>query len=115
MDMPDTCDVIYIGIAGTVLALDRTTGDELWRAALKGKEFVNVVLDGDRVLAATRGELFCLDSTSGLILWNNELRGLGRDLMTVASANSPFGSKVPCVERKRRDDMAAAGNAAIPG
>ena len=40
--------LIYIGIAGTVVALDRATGAEVWRSDLKGNDFVNVALqDGD--------------------------------------------------------------------
>jgi outer membrane protein assembly factor BamB len=107
--MPESRDAIYIGIRGTVLALDRSRGVEIWRADLKGSDFVNVVLYGDRVLAATKGEVFCLDSTTGKILWNNELKGLGRGLMTMVTVNSPMGSIVPSVEKKRRDDQAAAG------
>src|SRR5271156_3687402 len=91
-DMPESRDAIYIGIRGTVLALDRSRGVEIWRADLKGSDFVNVVLDGDRVLAATKGEVFCLDSTTGKVLWNNELKGLGRGLMTMVTVNSPMGS-----------------------
>ena len=102
-------EAIYIGIRGTVLALDRSSGAEIWRADLKGSDFVNVVLDGDRVLAATKGELFCLDSTTGKNLWSNELKGLGRGLMTVVTANSPISSVVPNMVKKRRDDEAAAG------
>jgi outer membrane protein assembly factor BamB len=111
--MPENRDAIYIGIAGTVLALDRGTGAEIWHAGLKGTDFVNVVLDGDRVLAATKGELFCVDASTGRILWNNELRGFGRGLMTVATANSPFGSVVPNADKKRRDEEAAASATVI--
>ena len=104
-------EAIYIGIRGTVLALDRSNGAEIRRADLRGSDFVNVVLDGDRVLAATKGELFCLDSTTGKILWNNELKGLGRGLMTIVTISSPISSIVPNVAKKRRDDEAAAGAA----
>jgi outer membrane protein assembly factor BamB len=48
--MIKSCEAIYIGIRGTVVALDRASGAEIWRADLKGSDFVNVVLDGDRVL-----------------------------------------------------------------
>jgi len=111
--MPKSRDVIFIGIAGTVLALDRTTGAEIWNSSLKGTDFVNVVLDGDRVLASTRGELYCLDSTTGRILWNNPLKGLGRGLISVATANSPLGSIIPSVEQKRREEEAAASGTAV--
>jgi hypothetical protein len=36
--------LIYIGIAGTVVALDRATRTEVWRSDLKGNDFVNVAL-----------------------------------------------------------------------
>jgi outer membrane protein assembly factor BamB len=110
-NMAKSREAIYVGIRGTVLALDRSSGAEMWRADLKRGDFVNVVLDLDVVLAATKGELFCLDSATGKIQWNNQLKGLGRGLMTVVTANSPFGSVVPNVAKKRRDDEAAAGAA----
>jgi outer membrane protein assembly factor BamB len=109
--MAKSREAVYVGIRGTVLALDRSSGAEMWRADLKRGDFVNVVLDRDAVFAATKGELFCLDSATGKILWNNELKGLGRGLMTVVTAGSPFGAVVPNIAKKRRDDEAAAGAA----
>ncbi len=106
--MPKTRDAIYVGIGGKVLALDRTNGVELWRADLKGTDFVNVTFDGDRVVAATRGELYCLDSVSGQIVWTNGLKGLGRGLVTVATANSPTGPTALAAEKKRRDEETTA-------
>jgi hypothetical protein len=42
--------MLFIGIAGNVLAVDRATGQELWRVRRKGFDFVNVVLeDGDLI------------------------------------------------------------------
>jgi len=113
-EMAKNRDVIYVGIRGTVLALDRGSGAEIWRAALKGWEFVNIALDRDVVLATTQGQLYCLDSTTGKTLWKNELKGLGRGLMTVATANSPLGSVAPSVAQKQIAD-AAAGTAAAAG
>lgn len=55
---------ILIGIKGSVIALDRTTGQQLWLTQLKGGDFVNVLVDGDRVIATMRGEAFCLDAAS---------------------------------------------------
>jgi outer membrane protein assembly factor BamB len=109
--MPKTFDAIYIGIRGTVLALDRATGKEIWRAGLKGMDFVNVVVDGDKIIATTKGEMFCIDAATGQILWNNELRGLGRGLVSVATAGTQSGTVLPLAEKKRRDDAAAAAAA----
>ena len=90
--------MIFIGVKGTVLALDRATGEELWRTELKGGDFVNLLLDDGDLLASARGEVFCLDPVTGEIRWNNPLRGLGWGL--VAFVGSPILAVAE--ERRRR-------------
>jgi outer membrane protein assembly factor BamB len=97
---------VFIGIKGTVLALDRASGEEVWRAPLKGSSFVNLVLDGGVVMASTHGEVFCLDPATGAILWNNPLRGMGYGL--VAFAGSAIA--VTAEEQRRRAAAAAASS-----
>jgi outer membrane protein assembly factor BamB len=102
---------MYLGIRGTVLALDASTGTEIWRTALKGSDFVNVVLQGERVLATAKGEIFSLDPATGNVLWHNPLKGLGTGLVTIAGAN-----EIPPMESQRRRQQAAqAGAAAATG
>jgi outer membrane protein assembly factor BamB len=96
-----TSSTIFLGARGNVIALDRASGQELWRTPLKGGDFVNVVVDGDLVIAATRGEAFGLDATSGRTLWHNELPDVGYGLISIAIAGgaasgiSPFEKKTP--------------------
>ena len=97
---------VFIGIKGTVLALDRATGQEMWRSKLKGAEFVNVVLQDGDLFAATEGELYSLDLASGAIRWHNPLKGLGRGLITVAS--SGVQQTVP-MNQMQQEAAAAAG------
>jgi outer membrane protein assembly factor BamB len=66
--------LVFIGMYGEVLALDRTTGGEVWRTNLKGAEFVNVVLHEGDLFAATKGEMFCLDPATGRQRWHNRSR-----------------------------------------
>ena len=66
---------IFIGIKGTVAAIDRATGQEVWRTELKGGDFVNAVVQDGDLYAATHGELFCLDVATGRIRWHNQLKG----------------------------------------
>jgi outer membrane protein assembly factor BamB len=97
--------LLYIGIQGSVLALDRATGVTVWNAWLKGADFVNVaVLDGD-LYASTKGEMFCLDPATGAIRWKNTLSGYGRGLVSMAIAG---GQAVLIGEKKRRDDQDSA-------
>ena len=103
-----TPPAVYIGIKGMVLALDRSTGEELWRRPLGGADFVNVALvDGD-LFASARGELYALDPWSGEIRWHNPLKGLGRGLLTIAAGSQ---QSVVMNEKKSRDARAAAGAA----
>ena len=75
-------NLIFIGIHGTVLALDRATGQEVWRAKLKGSDFASVVL------------------------WQNPLKGLGVGLVTIAAPESQ--QTVVLHEKQRRDQAASS-------
>ncbi len=98
--------LMFIGIAGHVVALDRGTGQEVWRTPLVGHDFVNVVLQDGELYATARGELFRLDAVSGEIRWRNELKGLGRGLITIATPGDQ--QQVVTREKQRRDQEAAA-------
>lgn len=79
-------DLVILGIKGTVLALDRETGQEVWRTPLKSCYFTNITRERGLILAGTRGEVFCLDALTGRLLWNNPLKGMGFGLVTFATA-----------------------------
>ncbi len=98
-------NIIYLGIKGSVVALNRATGEEIWREELKGSDFVNVVLDGNQLYATTQGEIFCLDISTGELLWQNNLPGMGWGLISIAT---PGGSQVLSAQEKRMRDAAAA-------
>jgi outer membrane protein assembly factor BamB len=104
--------LVIIGIKGTVVALDRSSGAEVWRNSLKGgSQFVNVSIDRDQIFATTSGELFCLDKTSGQTLWHNRLRGLGQGLVTVATEGASSQVAV-LAEKLFQDQQQAAAVAA---
>lgn len=103
---------VFVGIKGTVLALERATGEEVWRTPLAGADFVNVALEEGMLFASARGELFALDPPTGKILWHNPLKGLGRGLLTLAGSSQ---QAVPMSEKKRRDAQAAAAAAGAAG
>jgi hypothetical protein len=103
-------ELIYVGIKGSVVALNRATGTQVWTAYLKGGDFVNVVVDQGQILATSYGEVFCLDPFTGKLLWHNGLKGFGRGLATIASETSAGNGLTPLMAEKRRgDEQAAAG------
>ena len=79
--------IMVIGIGGHAVGIDRATGSELWRTKLKGSDYVTVHEDGSNVFAGSNGVLFCLETATGRILWENQLKSLGRGLIAFTSSN----------------------------
>lgn len=98
---------VFIGIYGTVLALDSATGEEIWRVVLKKGQFISVVMLGEMLLASAGGELWALQKRDGMILWHNKLKGLGHGFITVAGADPLLTGVL-----KQQQDAAAAVAAA---
>jgi outer membrane protein assembly factor BamB len=69
--------LIFVGLNGYAVALDRNTGEIVWSNDQMKSGYVSLLLDGDRLIASTNGYIYCLDPLTGQILWNNPLRGYG--------------------------------------
>jgi outer membrane protein assembly factor BamB len=80
-------DRLFIGVGGHAVALDPSSGTEVWRTKLKSSAFVTVWLAGNRLFAGAGGELFCLDPSSGTVLWRNRLKGLGMGVVAFTTSN----------------------------
>ena len=107
-----TSDSVFIGIKGSVVALNRATGQQVWATHLKGSDFVNVVVQDGTVLASCYGEIFCLDPFTGNACWHNPLKGFGLGLATIASEHDPgTGNALVLAEKHRRDAAASAAAA----
>lgn len=100
-------DRVFIGVGGHVVALDPTTGVEIWRTRLKSSTFVTLSVSDDRILAGAGGELYCLDAGSGAILWHNKLKGLGLGIVAFAGTGEVVAGAA--AEAQRQAAHAAAG------
>jgi outer membrane protein assembly factor BamB len=104
-------NIVFVGIKGSVVALDRATGTQIWSTSLKGADLVNVVLCDGELFAAARGEMFCLDPSTGHIRWHNPLKGYGYGLMTIA-VQGGTGNQAAVIQKHQRQKEAAAAAAA---
>ena len=102
--------LVYVGIKGSVVALDRATGTQVWLTSLRGGEFVNLLLSDSDLYAATKGEIFCLDPATGHVRWRNPLKGLGWGLVSIASQGIQ-SNQMPMFEQRKREQEAAAAAA----
>ena len=107
-----TSDLVFIGIKGSVVALNRASGEQVWAAHLKGSDFVNVVMQEGRIFATAYGEIFCLDPLTGNTLWHNRLKGFGMGLATIATEANAQRELTVMAEKNRRDAEAASSAAA---
>lgn len=105
--------LLYVGIKRHVLAIDPSSGAEIWRTKLEGQrmrtnDFVHVTLDGERLYATTSGELYCLDRSTGEVRWHNQLTGLGTGLVSMVSDGAPAdgGGPASLFARAARDQAA---------
>ena len=108
-------NLVFVGIRGSVLALDKNSGAHVWETKLKGGTFVTLLVDGDRLLAGANGEIFCLDAATGQILWHDGLKGYGFGLMSIATANGSSDSSASAAEfcRQQEADSSAAAAGSV--
>jgi len=69
--------LIFVGLNGYAVALDRDTGGIVWSQNGMKSGYVTMLLDGDRLIVSTNGYLYCLDPLTGEILWHNPMKGYG--------------------------------------
>jgi outer membrane protein assembly factor BamB len=100
---------VFVGLKGSVAALDRSTGTRLWETNLKGSDFVNLMLAEDGLYAATKGEIFCLEPATGQIRWHNPLKGLGLGLVSIATPGSQANPMALFKRKQEQDEAAGAG------
>ncbi len=75
--IPSISQLIFVGLNGYAVALDRDTGEIVWSNDQMKSGYVTLLLDGDRLIASTNGYIYCLDPRTGKILWHNPMTGYG--------------------------------------
>jgi hypothetical protein len=105
--------LVYVGIRGSVLALEKVSGSRAWETKLKGGAFVTILVDGPRIFAGTQGEIFCLDAANGKVLWHDGLKGYGFGLLSLATehGSAPPAELVGEDESRRRSSSGDGGSA----
>jgi outer membrane protein assembly factor BamB len=107
--------LIFVGLNGYALALDRDSGEIVWSNDQMKSGYVSLLLDGDRLIVSTNGYIYCFDPLTGQILWNNPLRGYGvgspASLLSVRSQSSQLLIHQAAAARAASSTAASSGTA----
>ncbi|MFO0807234.1 MAG: PQQ-binding-like beta-propeller repeat protein [Gemmataceae bacterium] len=108
--------LVFVGLNGYALALDRDTGEIVWSNNDMKSGYVTLLLDGDRLIVSTNGYMYCLDPLTGEQLWHNPLKGYGSGAPTAivskrGAAMSPLTAQAAAAQAA----AASAGGAAAAG
>jgi outer membrane protein assembly factor BamB len=84
-----TENMVFVGLNGRVVALDRDSGRIRWRwQATKSGGYMTLLPDRDRLIVSAGGYIYCLDPATGEELWDNPLTGFGVGVAALATIRS---------------------------
>jgi outer membrane protein assembly factor BamB len=95
--------LIFVGLNGYAVALDRDSGEIVWSNDKMHSGYVTLLLDGDRLIVSTDGYIYCLDPMTGEILWHNPMKGYG--MATPTSLISVRGSSSQTILQQAQDNQ----------
>ena len=102
----------FVGVRGHVLALDKSTGEVIWKTSLGSgySEFVTLATDEEYVFAHGVGKVFCLRADDGQILWKNDLPGLGYGIasLCVTASNTDVQTATMAQHQANRAQAASS-------
>ncbi len=85
-------ELVFVGFNKQVIALDRYNGEKVWDwKSPKGGGYPAILLDEDRLIVSVHGYTYCLEPTTGSIVWENELKGYGMGITSIATVRGSSG------------------------
>jgi outer membrane protein assembly factor BamB len=79
-------DLLFVGLNGTVTALSRVDGAEVWSwKAPRGAGFVSLLPQADMCVVGVGGYVYCIDPLTGQSLWENAMKGKGIGVVSLAA------------------------------
>jgi len=108
----DAGNLVFVSFNSRVAALDRETGELIWKwKSPKGSGLPVILLDGDRLIVSVQGYMYCLDPVTGDELWQNPLKGLGIGTPCLASARGNTTPQLYAILAQYEQEQAAANAA----
>ena len=108
-------DLLFVGFNRRVVALDKRTGELIWKwKAPNGTGFVSLLYEDERLFVSVQGYMYCLDPTNGNELWHNPLKGTGTGAASLATTTA-FSNYALLGEASQAQQRASAAGASAAG
>lgn len=111
----DVQKLVFVGFNSQVAALDRDTGELVWKWTAStpwSRNYVSLLLlDSERLIASINGYTYGLDPATGTQLWYNPLHGFGTGVVSLAAWGAA-SSQPPLLAAAEEAAHAAASSAA---
>lgn len=106
-------DNLYVGVGGRVICLRKRDGKEIWRTKLpKRSDITTILVENEKVFAASSGIVFALSSETGDIQWQNPLKAGGRVCILGNEAQAGVAAAIQAAQAAVASGAAAAAAAA---
>ena len=107
-------DLVYVGFNRQVIALDRYSGKKVWEwKSPKGSGFPAILIDGDRLIVSVQGYAYCLEPTTGSLVWENELKGHGTGIPSLVSVRGSSSGQGAAAKVHADQQAAAAASSGV--
>jgi outer membrane protein assembly factor BamB len=110
--------LVFVGFNSRVAALDRLTGEIVWKwKCPRGTStYVALLLDDDRLMVSVQGFTYCLNPLTGEDLWSNPMEGFGYGIPTIVSVNGNSSASAAAqeVEQEQQQSNAATTTSTNP-
>jgi outer membrane protein assembly factor BamB len=103
--------LVFLGFNSRVAALNRATGEIVWKwKCPEGtSKYVALLLDDDRLMVSVEGYTYCLNPLTGEEMWRNPLTGFGLGIPTLVSIH---GSSAPAAAAAKEIEQQQQSHAA---
>ena len=104
---------LYVGVGGRVTCLRKSDGKELWRTRLpKRSDITTILVENEKVFAASSGIVFALSAKTGDIQWQSVLKAGGRVCILGNEAQAGVAAAIQAAQAAAASGAAAAAAAA---
>lgn len=82
---PHRDDHLFVAFNRHVCALHKQTGEVVWHWRAPHAGYMTLLCEQDRLFVAVNGYMYALDPGTGEMLWNNDMKGFGMGVTSLAT------------------------------